>query len=163
MNRLSKGVISNRELTLRCFTEKVAEQYKLYSENYRSVTEIMFNIGFNRIYVPVEIYNLNVNKSRYNVHSRIRLFIQIITTFRRNSGMGLIYFSVFTVFLFPFMAFILYNASIITFTDKRSVILAGMIWLSWTITLFLFGLVIFILSIVVRETQNRPLYHLKSY
>lgn len=161
IKRLSNGVISARELTIRCFTEKVAEQYKLYGENYRSVTEIMFNLGFDRIYVPVKIDNKKMYKSRYNIHNRIKLFIQILTTFRKNSGMGLIYFSVFTAFFFPITCFILYYSNTITLTDKRSLILAGMIWLSWTITIFLFGLVIFILSIIVRETQNRPLYHLK--
>lgn len=161
IKRLSNGVINSRELTIRCFTKKVAEQYRLYGENHRSVTEIMFNLGFNRIYIPVQIDNRNMNKSRYNIHSRIKLFIQIITTFRNNSGIGLIYFSVITVLFFPITCFILYYTNVISFADRPSIILAGMIWLSWTITIFLFGLVIFTLSIIVRETQNRPLYHLK--
>jgi hypothetical protein len=42
------------------------------------------------------------------------------------------------------------------------VILAGMIWLSFSSIVFLFGIVLFIIALLLRESQQRPLYHLKN-
>jgi hypothetical protein len=40
--------------------------------------------------------------------------------------------------------------------------LAAMIWFSFSSTVFLFGIVLFIISMLLRETQQRPLYHIKK-
>jgi dolichol-phosphate mannosyltransferase len=162
MSRISKQVVKKRELTLRCFSREVASNYKLYRERSRSITEIMLDLGYRRTYVEIERFSFRNIKSRHNFHKRFRLFLQILTTSRQNSGIGLMYFSFISLILFPIIALILYLIGAITFENRVAVVLGTMIWFSFSSTVFLFGLVLFIISILLRESQQRPLYHLKN-
>jgi glycosyltransferase involved in cell wall biosynthesis len=162
MARVSNQVIKNRELTLRCFNKEVASNYKLYKEKYRSVTEIMLDLGYRRTYVEVSNIQFRKIKSRHNFHKRFRLFIQILSTSRQNSGMGLMYFSFFSLLMLPISVVTLYYLGFIAFEDRVALVLAIMIWFSFSSTAFLFGIVLFIISMLLRETQQRPLYHLKK-
>jgi hypothetical protein len=155
-------VITNRELTLRCFNKEVATNYKLYKEKYRSITEIMLDLGYRRTYIELEQIQFRNIKSRHNFHKRFRLFIQILSTSRQNSGMGLIYFSFLSLLLLPIFAMFLYFLGLITFENRVALVLAAMIWFSFSSTVFLFGIVLFIISMLLRETQQRPLYHIKK-
>ncbi len=162
MSRISNQVVKGRELTLRCFSQEVASSYKLYKERSRSITEIMLDLGYRRIYVEINRVSFRNIKSRHNFHKRFRLFLQILTTSRQNSGIGLMYFSFISLILLPTTSIILYLVGAITFENRVAVVLGGMIWFSFSCTVFLFGLVLFIIAILLRESQQRPLYHLKN-
>jgi len=161
MARVSNNVISNRELTLRCFNREVATNYKLYKEKHRSITEIMLDLGYRRTYIELEQIQFRNIKSRHNFHRRFRLFVQILSTSRQNSGMGLIYFSFISLMLLPIFAIFLYFLGLITFENRVALVLAAMIWFSFSSTVFLFGIVLFKISMLLRESQQRPLYHIK--
>jgi len=162
MSRISNQVIKHRELTLRCFSREVASSYKLYKERSRSITEIMLDLGYRRTYIELKKVDFRNIQSRHNFHKRFRLFLQILTTSRQNSGIGLIYFSFISLILLPITAFILYLIGAITFENRVALVLAAMIWFSFSSIVFLFGLLLFIIAILLRESQNRPLYHLKN-
>ena len=162
MSKISKQVITNRELTLRCFNNEVASQYRLYKERLRSITEIMLDLGYHRKYVQISALEFRNIKSRHNFHKRFKLFIQIISTSRQNSGLGLMYFSIFSLLLLPITILILYLFEIITLENRVALIIAGMIWFSFSTVIFMFGLIIFVISMLLRESQQRPLYHVKS-
>ena len=72
------------------------------------------------------------------------------------------YFSLFSLILLPASTLILYLIGAVTFDDRVAVVLATMIWLSFSSIVFLFGLVLFIIALLLRESQQRPLYHLKN-
>jgi protein-S-isoprenylcysteine O-methyltransferase Ste14 len=72
------------------------------------------------------------------------------------------YFSFASLILLPVTALILYLIGAITFENRVAVVLGAMIWFSFSSTVFLFGLVLFIIAILLRESQQRPLYHLKN-
>jgi glycosyltransferase involved in cell wall biosynthesis len=161
MGKISSQVIKNRELTLRCFSREVASQYKLYKERLRSITEIMLDLGYRRTYVEVNSLEFRGIKSRHNFHKRFKLFIQIISTSRQNSGFGLMYFGIFSFTMFPFSVITFYILGMISLENRTALIIAGMIWLSFSSFVFIFGLVLFVISMLLRETQQRPLYHVK--
>lgn len=142
MGKISNQVIKTRELTLRCFSSEVASQYKLYKERLRSVTEIMLDLGYRRTYVEVNSLEFRGIKSRHNFHKRFKLFIQIISTSRQNSGFGLMYFGIFSVIMFPLSVITFYVLGIISLENKTALIIAGMIWLSFSSFVFIFGLVL---------------------
>jgi glycosyltransferase involved in cell wall biosynthesis len=162
MTRVSNNVIKNRELTLRCFNQEVATNYRLYKEKYRSITEIMLDLGYRRTYIELDQVQFRNIKSRHNFHKRFRLFIQILSTSRQNSGMGLMYVSFISLLLLPIFAILLYSLGLIAFENRVAIVLAAMIWFSFSSTVFLFGIVLFIISMLLRETQQRPLYHIKK-
>lgn len=162
MSRISNQVVKKRELTLRCFSQEVASNYKLYRERSRSITEIMLDLGYRRTYIEIKKFSFRNIKSRHNFHKRFRLFLQILTTSRQNSGIGLMYFSFASLMLLPITALILYLIGAITFDNRVAIVLGAMIWISFSSTVFLFGLVLFIIAILLRESQQRPLYHLKN-
>jgi dolichol-phosphate mannosyltransferase len=162
MSRISNQVVKERELTLRCFSQEVASNYKLYKERSRSITEIMLDLGYRRTYIEIKKVSFRNIKSRHNFHKRFRLFLQILTTSRQNSGIGLMYFSLISVLLLPTTALILYLTGAITFQNREAVVLGVMIWFSFSSIVFLFGLVLFVIAILLRESQQRPLYHLKN-
>jgi glycosyltransferase involved in cell wall biosynthesis len=162
MSRISNQVIKNRELTLRCFSREVASNYKLYKERSRSITEIMLDLGYRRTYIELKNIGFRNIQSRHNFHKRFRLFLQILTTSRQNSGVGLMYFSFISLILLPITSLVLYLIGAITFENRVAFVLAGMIWFSFSSFVFLFGLVLFIIAILLRESQQRPLYHLKN-
>jgi dolichol-phosphate mannosyltransferase len=162
MSRISNQVIKNRELTLRCFSREVASNYQLYKERSRSITEIMLDLGYRRTYIELKDVGFRNIQSRHNFHKRFRLFLQILTTSRQNSGVGLMYFSFISLIFLPITSFILYLIGAITFENRVALVLAGMIWFSFSSIVFLFGLVLFIIAILLRESQQRPLYHLKN-
>lgn len=162
MSKISNQVITNRELTLRCFSSEVASQYRLYKERLRSITEIMLDLGYHRKYVQINSLEFRDIKSRHNFHQRFKLFIQIVSTSRQNSGLGLMYISIFSFILLPITIWIFYLFHIITLQNRVALVIAGMIWLSFSSIIFMFGLVIFVISMLLRESQQRPLYHLKN-
>ena len=162
MSRISNQVVKKRELTLRCFSREVASNYKLYRERSRSITEIMLDLGYRRTYIEIKKLSFRNIKSRHNFHKRFRLFLQILTTSRQNSGIGLMYFSFVSLIFFPLAALIFFLVGAITFENRVAVVLGAMIWFSFSATVFLFGLVLFIIAILLRESQQRPLYHLKN-
>ncbi len=162
MNRISDGAVAYRELTLRCFTREVAENYLLYRERSRSITEIMLDLGYTRRYVENMNLKYYMTRSRHNFHSRLKLFLQILTTSRKNSGLGLIYLSVFSLIVFPSAVLLAYVFGMINFQSRVAIVLAAISWLSTSLVIMLFGMTIFTISIVMKETQQRPLYHLKK-
>lgn len=163
MAKISNQVIKNRELTLRCFSREVATQYKLYKERLRSITEIMLDLGYRRTYVELNSLEFRGIKSRHNFHKRFKLFIQIISTSRQNSGIGLMYFAIFSFAMLPLSIVTFYILGMISLENRSALIIAGMIWLSFSSFVFIFGLVLFVISMLLRETQQRPLYHVKIY
>ena len=162
MSRITNQVVKSRELTLRCFSKEVASNYKLYKERSRSITEIMLDLGYRRTYIEIKDFSFRNIPSRHNFHKRFRLFLEILTKSRQNTGIGLMYFSFFSLILLPASTLILYWIGAVTFDDRVAVVLATMIWLSFSSIVFLFGLVLFIIALLLRESQQRPLYHLKN-
>jgi glycosyltransferase involved in cell wall biosynthesis len=162
IKRITHGAISTRELTLRCFSREVANSFVKYNEANRSLTEIMFNLGYRRKYIELHNVRFAKIKSRHSFHARLKLFLQITIAMRQNSGLGLIYFSFIAMGTFAPAVYILHLAEIIDFANRAYLILAGMIWLTWVITMFLTGLLMFSLSMVHRESRNRPLYHVRD-
>ena len=162
IKRITHGAISTRELTLRCFSREVANSFAKYNEVNRSLTEIMFNMGYRRKYVELNNVKFAKIKSRHSFHARLKLFLQITIAMRQNSGLGLIYFSFIAMGTFAPVVYILYLTGMIDFANRAYLILAGMIWLTWVITMFLTGLLMFSISMVHRESRNRPLYHVRD-
>lgn len=162
IKRITHGAIPTRELTLRCFSREVANSFAKYNEVNRSLTEIMFNLGYRRKYIELSNVKFAKIKSRHSFHGRLKLFLQIIIAMRQNSGLGLIYFSFIALGTFAPLVYILHLTGVIDFANRAYLILAGMIWLTWVITLFLTGLLMFSISMVHRESRNRPLYHVRD-
>jgi dolichol-phosphate mannosyltransferase len=159
---ITNNAIPHRELTLRCFTREVANSYIKYGEQHRSLTEIMYDIGFTRHYVNLEALSFIKLSSRHNFHNRFRLFLQITLAMRKNSGLGLIYFSFVTLALFLPGLVISYLLGLIDFKNSAYTIIVAIIWVTWSVTIFVLGLIMFLISVILRETRNRPLYHIRE-
>ncbi len=162
ISAITHNAIPHRELTLRCFTREVANSYTKYSEQHRSLTEIMYDIGFTRNYVNLTKLRFSKVNSRHNFHNRFRLFLQITLAMRKNSGLGLIYFSFLSLALLLPGIGASYALGLIDFRNSANTIIVAIIWVTWSITIFILGLIMFLNSIILRESRNRPLYHVRE-
>lgn len=162
ISAITNNAIPHRELTLRCFTREVANSYTKYSEQHRSLTEIMYDIGFTRSYVNLKNLRFSKVSSRHNFHNRFRLFLQITLAMRKNSGLGLIYFSFASLALLLPGIVVSYLLGVIDFRNSANTIIVVIIWVTWSVTVFILGLIMFLSSIILRETRNRPLYHIRE-
>jgi hypothetical protein len=102
-------------------------------------------------------------KSRQSSWSRLSLFIEIFLSFRRQLGYLLLATSAILAALFPVVTLLLFAFELIDFSNPANIVVAGMIWLSWVISLAIFGLQSLQIGLLLDENLKRPKHRFRQF
>jgi glycosyltransferase involved in cell wall biosynthesis len=158
----TRGKIRERELTLRALSVEGARLLAEYPSRNITLTQAVFELGL-RKKTAVLSPNFHTLKSRQSSWSRLSLFFEIFLSFRRQLGYLLLATSAILAALFPLVTLLLFAFELIDFSNPANVVVAGMIWLSWVISLAIFGLQSLQIGLLLDENQNRPKYRFREF
>jgi glycosyltransferase involved in cell wall biosynthesis len=158
----TRGKIRERELTLRALSLEGARLLADYPSRNITLTQAVFDLGL-RKKTAVLSPNFHRLKSRHSSWSRLSLFIEVFLSFRRQLGYLLLATSAILAAFFPVVTLLLFAFKLIDFSNPANVVVAGMIWLSWVISLAIFGLQSLQIGLLLDENLKRPKYRFRQF
>jgi glycosyltransferase involved in cell wall biosynthesis len=158
----TRGKIRERELTLRALSLEGARLLADYPSRNITLTQAVFDLGLRRKTVVISP-NFHRMKSRQSSWSRLSLFIEIFLSFRRQLGYLLLATSAILAALFPVVTLLLFAFELIDFSNPANIVVAGMIWLSWVISLAIFGLQSLQIGLLLDENLKRPKHRFRQF
>jgi hypothetical protein len=156
------GKIQERELTLRALSRESVRLLAEHPSRNITLTHAVFDLGLSRKTAEI-LPNFHKIKSRQSSWSRASLFIEIFLSFRKQLGHLLLTTSAILAFLFPVVTLLLFSFGLIDFSNPANVVTAGMIWISWVISLAIFGLQSLQLGLLLDENLKRPKYRFREF
>ena len=162
MRLSTRGKIRGRELTLRALSLEGARLLADYPSRNITLTQAVFELGL-RKKTAVLSPNFHRLKSRHSSWSRLSLFIEVFLSFRRQLGYLLLGTSAILAAFFPVVTLLLFAFELIDFSNPANVVVAGMIWLSWVISLAIFGLQSLQIGLLLDENLKRPKYRFRQF
>jgi len=162
MRFATRGKIRERELTLRALSLEGVRLLAEHPSRNITLTHAVFDLGLRRKSVVISPHFHRI-KSRQSSWSRMSLFIEIFLSFPKQLGNLLLIMSAIFAVLFPLVTLLLLSFRLIDFSNPANTLVAAMIWISWVISLTIFGLQSLQIGLLLDENLKRPRYRFREF